>query len=295
VTTSAPLDRHLERILAGERLPAAVLAELAGSHDILALGMLADALRRRMHGTTTTFLRVARCAASTPWEIPAAAREVRVTGNPAGLDAALAAVTAAVAAAGGRPVAGFSWPVIEQLAAGAPGGIGAVLSALRRAGLEAVAAVPLDSMPDPRAAIDALGSAGFRALRLTIERGGGDRLSWLLQAASLHEEFGLVQTLNPLPSGARGEPSTGYDDVRSVALARLAAPGIPSIQVDWERYGPKLAQVALTFGADDLDGVSASDEAPDGRRRAPLVEVRRNIEAAGFAPQERDGRFAPIG
>ena len=59
-----------------------------------------------------------------------------------------------------------------------------------------------------------------------------------------------------------------------VALARLAAPNIPSIQVDWRRYGPKLAQVALTFGADDIDGDLASDEAPEGRRRAPLEEIR---------------------
>ena len=50
--------------------------------------------------------------------------------------------------------------------------------------------------------------------------------------------------------------------------------------------------MALTFGADDIDGVSASDEAPEGRRRAPLEEIRRNIEAAGFEPVERDGRFA---
>jgi 2-iminoacetate synthase ThiH len=46
-----------------------------------------------------------------------------------------------------------------------------------------------------------------------------------------------------------------------VAIARLAAPEVPTVQVDWLRYGPKLAQVALTFGCDDLDGVAASDEA----------------------------------
>jgi len=61
--------------------------------------------------------------------------------------------------------------------------------------------------------------------------------------------------------------------------------------VDWRRYGPKLAQVALTFGADDLDAVSAAAEAPDGPRRAPMEELRRNIEAAGLTPAERDGRF----
>ena len=77
-------------------------------------------------------------------------------------------------------------------------------------------------------------------------------------------------------------------------MAGRGAPNIPVVQVDWQRYGPKLAQVALTFGADDLDNVAASDEAPDGRRRAPLEELRRNIEAAGFTAAERDGLFNVI-
>jgi 2-iminoacetate synthase ThiH len=40
-----------------------------------------------------------------------------------------------------------------------------------------------------------------------------------------------------------------------------------------------------------VDDVSASDDSPDGRRRAPLEEIRRNIRAAGFEPVERNGRF----
>ena len=86
-------------------------------------------------------------------------------------------------------------------------------------------------------------------------------------------------------------PTTGYDDVKRVALARLFLADVPSIQVDWALYGPKLAQVALTMGADDLDAVSPMDEAPEGPRRSPLEEVRRNIRAAALEPIERDGRF----
>jgi 2-iminoacetate synthase ThiH len=56
-------------------------------------------------------------------------------------------------------------------------------------------------------------------------------------------------------------------------------------------YGPKLAQVALTFGADDIDSVSAEDDQSRGRRRSPVEEIRRSIQAAGFEPVERDGRF----
>ena len=79
--------------------------------------------------------------------------------------------------------------------------------------------------------------------------------------------------------------------MKAVALARLAAPNVPSIQIDWLRYGPKLAQVALTFGADDLDNVTASDELPTGAGVRRSKKVRRGIEAAGFLPMERDGRF----
>jgi 2-iminoacetate synthase ThiH len=49
--------------------------------------------------------------------------------------------------------------------------------------------------------------------------------------------------------------------------------------------------VALTVGADDLDAVSPENDSPEGRRRAPLEEVRRNIRAAGQEPVERNGRF----
>ena len=61
---------------------------------------------------------------------------------------------------------------------------------------------------------------------------------------------------------------------------------IDSIQVDWQLYGPKLAQVALTMGADDIDGVSPL-EGDLGRRRSPLEEIRGNITAAGLEAVER--------
>src|SRR2546422_826225 len=86
-------------------------------------------------------------------------------------------------------------------------------------------------------------------------------------------------------------PTTGYEDVTRVALARVIVDNVASIQVDWSLYGPKLAQVALTVGADDVDGVSAEDDMTEGRRRAPLEEIRRNIRAANQEPVERNGRF----
>ena len=78
--------------------------------------------------------------------------------------------------------------------------------------------------------------------------------------------------------------------MKAVALARLLL-DVPHVQVDWSRHGPKLAQVALTFGADDVDGVSPIDDVAEGRRRAPLEEIRRNNPAASFEPVERNGRL----
>ena len=89
-------------------------------------------------------------------------------------------------------------------------------------------------------------------------------------------------------------PTTGYDDVKRVALARLTIQNISSIQVDWKLYGPKLAQVALTVGADDVDGVSPEEETGQGHRRSPLEEIRRNIRAASQEPVERNGRFETL-
>jgi aminodeoxyfutalosine synthase len=290
-------DSLMQRVDAGERLTADELTELADTPDILVLGMLADAVRRRLHGPTVTYVRVAACAFNESFseKVLPAAREVRLTGTPDSLDVALTAVRQAKAVAGERLVSGFSWATIESLAAGGTPAA-RVLQLLREAGLEAVAHVPLDALADPAAALEQLAAAGFAQVRLAIDKAPArERTTLLLRAAALQEQFKCIQTIDPLPSSLNpARPTTGYEDVKMVAIARLAAPGVPTVQVDWLRYGPKLAQVALTFGADDLDGVTQSDEAPEGRRRAPLEDVRRNIEAAGFTPAERDGRFATV-
>jgi aminodeoxyfutalosine synthase len=153
--------------------------------------------------------------------------------------------------------------------------------------------MPLDQIGDLDAAATALKDAGFKQLRLTIGKASADaRTALLLAARRIQDVHDVVQSINPLPmSLSTFRPTTVYEDVKMVALARLAAPNVPSIQVDWRRYGPKLAQVALTFGADDIDGISPSDDAPEGRRRAALPEIQRNVEAAGLLPVERDGSF----
>ena len=295
MSTVSRFEELLDHVNAGERLSRADLAHLEASADLLSLGMLADAVRRRIHGTQVTYVRVAACGFGESFAeaVPPAAREVRLSGTPDTLLAATAALERARGVAGSRTVSGWSWRDVERLASADGMSVREVLTRLRAQGLEALAEVPMDRAGGFAEVVEHLVDAGYRSLRLTVEKApSAERTAMFDEAAALQQRYACIQVINPLPTTLNIlRPSTGYDDVKMVAIARLAAPRVPTIQVDWLRYGPKLAQVALTFGADDLDSVSPFDDAPEGWRRARVEELRRSIHAAGFTPAERDGRF----
>jgi 2-iminoacetate synthase ThiH len=276
-------------------LTEAELTSLAGTHDIISLGVLADDLRRQRHGTKTTFVRVADVAVEvgTPVVRPAAAGELRILGVAASRAAAVSRVTEVAAAAGGAAVSAFSLDDLELLAARENVTLRALLEELRAAGLELVADAPIDRLQNARRSIEEVNIAGLSLARLTVHQvASADPMPLLKAVAELQRTVAVVRAFAPLPRRVNpAVPSTGYEDVKHVALARIVVDNVPSIQVDWSLYGPKLAQVALTVGADDVDAVSAEEETTEGRRRAPLEEIRRNIRAAGQEPIERNGRF----
>ena len=271
------------------------IASLAASHDVIALGMQADAVRRARHGTRTTFVRTADVPldAAAPIAWPAAAGEIRIIGAPASLDSAVRRVADVAARASGVPVSGFSLADLEELAAREGATLRAALEALHAAGLELVAFAPFERLADPRRAVEEVNIAGLALARLTIDAlPSADVPALFRRVAALQRDVAVVRAFAPLPRRINpAVPTTGYDDVKRVALARLIVDDVPSIQVDWSLYGPKLAQVALTMGADDVDGVSAEDDQSQGRRRSPIEEIRRGIRSAGFEPVERNGRF----
>jgi len=271
------------------------LTRLAASHDIISLGAIADGLRRQRHGTKTTFVRVAAVAAdpSAPITIAPAAGEVRIVGEPATRAAGADRVVQVAAAARGVAVSGFSLADLEELAARERITLRALLEQLRAAGLEIVADAPVDRLRDARRSIEEVNIAGLALARVTIHQSQStDPMSQLKNVADLQRTVSVIRAFAPLPRRVNpAVPTTGYDDIRRVALARIVVDNVPSIQVDWSLYGPKLAQVALTVGADDVDGVSAEDDVSKGFRRSPLEEIRRNIRAAGYEPVQRSGRW----
>jgi len=275
------------------------LSSLADSHDIISLGMAADDVRRARHGARTTFVRVADVSAdpAAPIEWPLAAGEIRIVGVPASRAAAVERVRAVAAKAGGTPVSGFSLADLEALSVQERITLRALLEDLQAAGLELIAEAPFDRLGDPRRSVEEVNIAGLALARLTVDQTPStDPMPLFKSIAALQRGVAVVRAFAPLARRTNpAAPTTGFDDLKRIALARLACEDIPSIQVDWVRYGPKLAQVALTVGADDVDGVSPLDgTAEEGRRRAPLEEVRRNIRAASLDPVERNGRFDPV-
>lgn len=272
------------RARAGASLTEAELAEL-DSTDVLSLGMLADEVRRARTGTAVTYTRVFEPGPETdaPSLAAMAARgvEIRLALTAASLDEAASRIVHVRKASGpGARLTGFS---LADLSARGWAPIGQVLAALRSAGLDAIADAPVDAVTS--AEVDAVAAAGLGLGALSVRGVPDQRVTLVLKARAALAGRPWVSAFAPLSREQTvSAPTTGYHDVRMVALARLGLPAVSAIQVDWQQYGPKLAQVALTFGASHLDRVSPFDDTALGSRRGSVEEVRRNIVAAGFTP-----------
>ena len=292
---SSTLEVVAAKVSAGERLVEADAEDLVSTSNIISLGVLAEEVRRRRHGDRVTFLRVAPvtlATASAVDPLPASAGEVRLSGVPESIDQAAAAVRALVARVRDVPITAFSLGDLDDLARRAGLSLDVCLGRLKDVGLECVADASLDAQSSFEHLVDSAARAGIGVGRVVFDHAQDDWRDKIHRLVRFQDASQAIRILSPLPRRLNPPaPTTGYEDLKRVAIARLLAGNIPTIQVDWALYGPKLAQVALTFGADDIDNVSAGDEPALGPRRTPLAEVRRNIQAAALVPVERNGRW----
>jgi aminodeoxyfutalosine synthase len=121
----------------------------------------------------------------------------------------------------------------------------------------------------------------------------------MVRLRELQDETGGFQTFIPLafhPDNSQmaniPKPS-GLMDLKVMAISRLMLDNFPHIKAYWVMLGLKTAQIALSFGADDLDGTvvhekiyhEAGAETP---QEATVAEIRRLITEAGRVPVERD-------
>lgn len=264
--------------------------------------MVATEARRARIGNAVTYVRVHELERADPetfGTVPDAAREVRLIGAPTTIADAAVWASHAAYAAGDRPLSVYSLARLWAMSEHDPVVVEAFAKTLRLAGAVSIAEVAIDDVPRESLVpvLEALLNGGLQLPVASFRFPPDDPVAAYHDLRQLQAEliaFRAVAPLprrRPLPSEA---PSTGYDDVKLVALARVILDNIDHVQVDWTTHGPKLAQVALLFGASDLDRVSPSDDAPLGHRRAPIEEVQRNITAAFLEPTERDGRFERV-
>jgi aminodeoxyfutalosine synthase len=132
-----------------------------------------------------------------------------------------------------------------------------------------------------------------------------DRVDHLLKLRALQDETGGFQTFIPLAFHPANTPlahlptTTGLNDIRQIAVSRLVLDNFAHIKAYWQMLSPKIAQIALRFGADDLDGTvieekiyhDAGATTPQGLRRQELVRL---IREAGREPIERDTLYRPV-
>lgn len=132
-----------------------------------------------------------------------------------------------------------------------------------------------------------------------------DRADHLIRLRKLQDETHGFQTFIPLAFHPANTPlqhlftTTGMADLKSVAVGRLVLHNFPHIKAYWQMMSPKVAQIALRFGADDIDGTvieekiyhDAGATTPQGLRRNELMRL---ITEAGREPMERDTMYRPV-
>lgn len=126
-----------------------------------------------------------------------------------------------------------------------------------------------------------------------------DRVDHLIRLRALQDDTGGFQTFIPLAFHPENTVlghlprTTGFDDMRQIAVGRLMLDNFAHVKSYWQMVTPKMAQISLRFGADDIDGTVVEEKiyheagatTPQGMRRA---ELERLIREAGREPVERD-------
>jgi aminodeoxyfutalosine synthase len=133
-----------------------------------------------------------------------------------------------------------------------------------------------------------------------------DRVDHLRQLRALQDETHGFVGFVPLPYQPENNaipvahPPTGYDALRTIAVSRIYLDNFDHLTAYWVGLGLKLAQVALSYGADDLHGTIIEEHIfhMAGARSPQLqtaAEMIKAIREAGRTPVQRDTFYEPLG
>ncbi|MGH7698895.1 MAG: aminofutalosine synthase MqnE [Gemmatimonadales bacterium] len=137
-----------------------------------------------------------------------------------------------------------------------------------------------------------------------------DRVDHLLALRALQDETGGFLCYIPLAYhpdhnelgealGRTGTATTGFDDLKNIAVGRLVLDNIPHVKTHWPMVTPFVSQIALTFGCDDLEGTVVFERVyHEAGAGTPMWlsydEIIGLIRGAGREPVERDSLYQPV-
>lgn len=133
-----------------------------------------------------------------------------------------------------------------------------------------------------------------------------DRVRHMVLLRELQEITGGFQVFIPLAWQPENSPlkldvkgTSGLDDLKTLAIARLFLDNIQHLKAYWVMLGEKIAQVSLSFGVDDLDGTVVEekighDAGASSPQNLTIDRIVHLIRVAGKIPVERDTLYNPI-
>lgn len=133
-----------------------------------------------------------------------------------------------------------------------------------------------------------------------------ERLEHLVALRDLQDQTGGLVCFIPLPFQAANtrieglHGPTGIEDLKTIAISRLMLDNIPHVKAYWIMLTVKVAQIALYFGADDLDGTVMEEKighmaGAESQQALTRRELERMIRDGGFEPVERNCLFEGLG
>lgn len=131
-----------------------------------------------------------------------------------------------------------------------------------------------------------------------------DRIDHLKKLRKLQDNTGGFQAFIPLAyhpknTEIKGTYTSGLDDLRTIAVSRLYLDNFDHIKAYWVMLGEKISQLALKFGADDIDGTIIEEKithSAGGLTGGQLTaeQLSDMIKKAGRIPVERDSFYRKI-
>ncbi|HKY31492.1 MAG TPA: aminofutalosine synthase MqnE [Candidatus Polarisedimenticolia bacterium] len=132
-----------------------------------------------------------------------------------------------------------------------------------------------------------------------------ERVEHFLKLREVQDETGGFLTFIPLAFHPENTempehpPTTGIDDLKQIAIARLMLDNFEHVKSFWIMVSPAISQTSLWYGADDIDGTIIREEithaagarTPQALTRTELVGL---IREAGRRPVERDALYRPV-